>query len=198
VQNKPNFGPAGWLGPVDYAKQTQFTGGCHAKQSQSPAVAGCTNKPNFRRPGYPLFQYSIIPPFQPDANRAKQSQTWEGWGMWAKTDHHKWGGRRKVERAKQSQFSPGAAMQYKANSRQVLVVQTNPISPRLDTHHPTMPSFRHSRPRPIVRNKTNLAGRPESGGAKCAKQTQFRAGPFRAVPVCQTNPIPGRCPRGAG
>ena len=30
----------------------------------------------------PPFQYSIIPLFRPDANRAKQTQTWAGWDIW--------------------------------------------------------------------------------------------------------------------
>ena len=39
----------------------------------------CTNKPN-RPGGYPLFQHSIIPPFQSDAYCAKQSQFPAGLG----------------------------------------------------------------------------------------------------------------------
>jgi len=46
---------------------------CPGAYRLRPARACCTNKPNWLGE-YPLFQYSILPPFPSDANRAKQSQ----------------------------------------------------------------------------------------------------------------------------
>jgi hypothetical protein len=110
---------------------------------------------------------------------------------------------------------PGAAMQNKANSRQVVVVQTNPISGGRDTHYSSIPSFHHSRPMPVVPNKAKgcqlgtwhvavwISGPktqvPPGGGlsrrrtgTKCAKRTQFRSS-FRLEASSVKSGRPGGC-----
>ncbi len=90
-ETKPNLGGLGYLG--DGVSEA-----CCAKQNQpldcgprsQPRVTAlrigpgpaaghpiAQNEPNFGRcgrPDHPLFQYSIIPPFQSGANRAKRTQ----------------------------------------------------------------------------------------------------------------------------
>jgi hypothetical protein len=58
---------AGRLGPVDYAKRTQF-------RLVGPPGAECAKQTQFPGRDTPLFHYSIIPPSQSDTGRAKQSQ----------------------------------------------------------------------------------------------------------------------------
>jgi hypothetical protein len=168
----------------------------YTKRSQFPAVAGVQTNPISAGRDTPSFQYSTIPAFPPDANRAKQTQFGTGRAGCVEA----WGMRR--------------------------VVQTNPISApaTVDSlHHSSIPLFQPSRPMPIVRhrlnaplretnpiwrrqgrvrrglgdeacctNKPNLAGRPLWPVARaCAgrlyKQTQFR--PVATGLAAQTNPI---------
>ncbi len=80
MQNKPNLPPPG-RDRQDLSRETKpfaprkMSGGdARPTKSGGPVVR---NKPNFGRGGLrepPLFQYSIIPPFQSPADCAKQSQ----------------------------------------------------------------------------------------------------------------------------
>jgi len=67
-KTKPNPGSTGWHGVPGAWDEGQMR----------------KTKPIPHTQDIPSFHYSIIPPFLPRADHAKQSQTWEDWGMWAK------------------------------------------------------------------------------------------------------------------
>jgi hypothetical protein len=94
MQNKPNL-----------------PGGCHAKQSQSPAVAVCTNKPNWDRP---------IAPNKANCQRYRMGQTGGALVRLCKTNPICG-----VSGRRGRSIAPN-----KPNPRRWLVVQTNPIGTR--------------------------------------------------------------------
>jgi hypothetical protein len=86
-------------------KQTQFPARAGRARGQRGVGRGpnMQNEPKFGRGGRrepPLFQYSIVPPFQSDGNYEKQSQIWAGWDIWGTARQ------RGANCARQSQFRP--------------------------------------------------------------------------------------------
>jgi hypothetical protein len=92
VQNEAKLGEAGACGQSQLSCGAWLGRGAkRAKRTQFGPAGGRTpetrraKRTQFRRVGRwvesPLFHYSIIPPFQCDAGRAKRSQTWGNWGM---------------------------------------------------------------------------------------------------------------------
>jgi hypothetical protein len=139
----------------------------------------------------PPFQYSTIPLFQSDANRAKRSQFRgvrlgpEGETCETNPSLGELGylgqRRRKVECAKQTQFPRrGRVGQGLGDAERGLLYKQTQFRPGAwprHRHHSSSPSSHHSSPMPIVRNEPNLA-------ASRAKQTQFggaRPGPQGAI-----------------
>jgi hypothetical protein len=86
--------------PHDGACETKPIFGAGALQDNLGRAGTLTllreTKPNARRPAAGSQM----------TDRAKQSQTWEGWGIWGKVNVACWPFRQRVERAKQSQFVP--------------------------------------------------------------------------------------------
>ena len=77
-QNKANFLRVG-EGPVDCSRQCRAARACQTKPvggewSRQTKPVGRRGAAGRNIPAFPLFQYSIIPAFQSDADRAKQTQ----------------------------------------------------------------------------------------------------------------------------
>jgi hypothetical protein len=80
--------------------------------------------------------------------------------------------------AKRTQFGPAWAGPGPRWAKDAKRTQFRELAGGWNTHHSTIPSFHHSSPMPIVRNKANPGGAGWDGasgtrGAR-AKQTQFR------------------------
>lgn len=101
-QNKANFLRVG-EGPEDCSRQCRAARACQTKPiggewSRQTKPVGRRGVAGRNIPAFPLFQYSIIPAFQSDADHAKQTQTWAGWVIWGTV-------RGRGDCAKQSQFA---------------------------------------------------------------------------------------------
>jgi hypothetical protein len=181
----------------DYAKQSQspaemptiplfhhstIPSGCLLRQTNPIARSGAPRRCRPWRPsGAPLFHYSIIPPFQSDAYRAKQSQ----FGLAGP-------GPRRAKDAKQTQFpatpdGTGSAGRGATRPRSPCGSQsceTNPISePRPAGRRGQL--YKQTQFPPLCRS-----GDRPSQGADCAKRTQFPPVPGGARPGgrgCRTN-----------
>ena len=169
-RDHPTCGPPPRACAARLCKQTQFGGfrsdcGCPCEQTK-PIPGGWHTPP---------FYCSIIPPFRPDADRAKQSQ---------------FTGRGRAQLYKQTQFPPVGREPRRRNVRN----KPNSLQPRgLGWASATLPMGK------IAPNKPNSArsARWVPGSGKRAKQTQFAPSgrnrwgephPTRAQ-MCETNPI---------
>jgi hypothetical protein len=132
--------------------------------------------------------------------RAKQSQSWEEWGIWEKetaacgTDSPGSGmcetnpictcgeePRSGVKCAKQTQFAARRAGKTLVKAKSPGDAARHQGNHAKQTQFLASPSTHHSSPMPIVQNKANLPGRPGMGAGGRAGRTRHE--------LCKTKPI---------
>jgi hypothetical protein len=188
TQNKAKLGQDGTSGgrcpregPIVRNKANSSISDCGLRIG-TRAAAGrpiVQNEPNFAgRPDTPLFQYSIIPPFQSDADCAKRSQFPAtpggtrpgGWGTWGnRVKQSQFGGPIVRNEANFPAWPGGAGPGRRGTWDERQMHKTNPISRR---GRATLPRPSTLRPRPrrerLCKTKPNLGelGHVGKGGPR--------------------------------
>ncbi len=192
VQNEPNssivdFGPRSQPGMTTLRIGHHPAAGHPLRPTLALRTPNAQNEPNFGRCGHgepPLFHYSIIPPFQCSADRAKRTQSgraWAGPGLRGAKDakRSQLGDSFRFEVSSVKQEKPMAdssnfTLHTSAGPLAGLFVQTNPI-----------PAGRHPPPFYYV------IVPPFQSDADCAKRSQFgdaRLGSGESITQNKANP----------